>query len=466
LVLFCGKKEHDPPRHGSGYICKAMITVYIPNNFIPERTYAVRMLLTHYCGVPVEIIAENGLDAYVLKWEEKIIRIADDFFGKIPEGTSYLHSSYLPNKIIETASPGFEGILILYGKEHLDITRDSIKCDVDLFAGAFFMLTRWEEAVGHHKDLHNRFPAAESVVVKNGFILRPIVDEYSLLLRNWLLAIGYLTADKSASYKLIPTCDVDIPFYWRSKPAWKALGGRLLKHWNLIESVKDYSQYKAVQSKGEKDPYDTFDYLMTLAEKNGTRFQFNFIGGGKTKFEAYYRIEDPQIKTLIAEMKSRGHMIGVHPSYDAYLDRSMIEEEKKAVEASADVLISKSRQHYLRFALPDTWRLLDQAGIAEDSTLGYAAEPGFRCGTCKPFPVFDIQQREQLSLIERPLLIMDVSFRMYKNLSIQESIALCEKIKAQVKKHNGELVILWHNSNLSEMDGWEGWNEVLEYLML
>ena len=60
---------------------------------------------------------------------------------------------------------------------------------------------------------------------------------------------------------------------------------------------------------------------------------------------------------------------------------------------------------------------------------------------------------------------MDVSFRMYKNLSIAESIKLCENIIAQVKKHDGELVILWHNSNLSEIDGWEGWNEVLENLM-
>ena len=89
---------------------------------------------------------------------------------------------------------------------------------------------------------------------------------------------------------------------------------------------------------------------------------------------------------------------------------------------------------------------------------------GFRCGTCKPFPVFDIHQREQLPLIERPLLIMDVSFKMYKKFSIQESIALCETIKAQVKKHNGELVILWHNSSLSEIDEWDGWEEVLESL--
>ena len=441
-----------------------MLTVYIPNNFIPERTYAVRTLLTHYCGVQVEIIVKEGGTAYELRWENKSIIIDDHFFGRIPEGKSYIDQAYLPKKIVETTALGFEGIVMLYGTERLEISRDSIRCDVDLFAGAFFMLTRWEEALEVKKDLHNRFPASAAAIVKEGFVLRPVVDEYTFLLRNWLLAIGYLIPDNTSTYKVIPTCDVDIPFYWRSKPVWKALGGRLLKHWNLIESAKDLSAYKAVQSGKEKDPYDTFDYLMTLAEKNGNRFQFNFIGGGKTKFEGYYKIDDPQIKTLIAEMKSRGHGIGLHPSYDACNDASLIIEQKQAVEINAGVSINQSRQHYLRFALPETWRHLAAAGIEEDSTLGYAAEPGFRCGTCKPFPVFDIHQREQLPLIERPLLIMDVSFRMYKNLSIEESIDLCEKIKAQVRKHNGELVILWHNSNLSEMDGWGGWPKVLENL--
>ena len=442
-----------------------MINVYIPNNFIPERTYAVRTLLTHYCGVPVEITVKEGITAYELRWEDKSMIIADDFFGRIPEGKSYIDQAYLPEKMVETVSLGFDGIVMLYGKEHLEISRDRIQCGVDLFAGAFFMLTRWEEAIPTEKDLHHRFPAAKSQVVRNGFILRPIVDEYSILLQSWLRSTGYLFPKTTSTYSIIPTCDVDIPFYWRSKPVWKALGGRLLKHWNLIESVKDYSDYKRVKNVKEKDPFDTFDYLMSLAEKNGTRFQFNFLGGGKTKYEGYYKIDDPQIKALMEQMISRGHSIGVHPSYETYQDASKIKEEKEAVEASAGVAISKSRQHYLRFAVPDTWKHLAEAGITEDSTLGYAAEPGFRCGTCKPFPVFDIHQRHQLSLIERPLLIMDVSFRMYKNLSIAESIKLCENIIAQVKKHDGELVILWHNSNLSEIDGWEGWNEVLENLM-
>ena len=59
---------------------------------------------------------------------------------------------------------------------------------------------------------------------------------------------------------------------------------------------------------------------------------------------------------------------------------------------------------------------------------------------------------------------MDVSFRMYKKFNIAESIALGQTIKSEVQKHGGELVVLWHNSNLSDMNGWAGWKQVLESL--
>ena len=443
-----------------------MISVHIPNSFIPERTYAVRTLLTHYCGIPVEIVVDQYSSQYELKWDNKSIVIADDFFGKIPEGKSYAEEAYIPKNIVEASSVGFENIPILFGKEQLEITRDRIVCHADLFAGVFFMLTRWEESLGKHKDLHDRFPASDALVVKEeGFILRPIVDEYASLLRNWLLAIGYILLEKSPTYKVVLSCDVDIPYYWRSKPLWKNLGGRLLKHWNIISTVSDYKSFRKVKSSSVKDPYDTYDYLMDLAEKSGNKMQFNFIGGGKTKFEGYYQIDEPHIRALMQHIIARGHHIGLHPSYDSYMDGLMMKQEKAAVAASAGISVVRSRQHYLRFSVPETWQKLAAAGIIEDSTLGYAAEPGFRCGTCKPFPVFDIHLREQLPLMERPLLIMDVSFRMYKNLTKEESIKLSDKIKEEVKKHNGELVVLWHNSNLSELDGWGGWKEVLENLI-
>ena len=442
-----------------------MIKIFIPDNFIPERSYAVSVLIQHYCNVDIEIVPSSLHNDYELTWDDKSIFIKDHFFGLIPEGENYLDEKYIPEKIHSTQSLGLDHILLLFGEEHLETTRDSIICHVDLFAGIFFMLTRWEEAVIKEKDQHNRFPASQALVVKEGKILRPIVDEYAALLRYWLLTLGYPIQAEVREFKVVPTCDVDNPYYWKSKSKWRLLAGRLKRDPNPIHLIKDWKESIEVSNGKKQDPYDQFDYMMNVAEQFDQRFQFNMIGGGQTRFEGNYDIDDPRIKALMQKMVGRSHTIGVHPSYDSFLDSAKIEKEREAVSHQFGSAVSSSRQHYLRFDVPGTWRCLSEAGIREDSTLGYAAEPGFRCGTCKPFPVFDIIQRKELPLMERPLLIMDVSLHMYKKYSIPESIALCQKIIEQVKKHNGELVILWHNSSLSELDGWKGWNEVLEFLL-
>ena len=442
-----------------------MITVYIPDNFVPERSYAVKTLLQHYCGVEIEIIPSAHREDYELAWDDKSIIIRDHFFGKITEGETYLDSKNIPDKIVSTQVIGLDHILLLYGDEHLEISHDNIVCHADLFAGAFFMLTRWEEAVIPDKDLHGRFPASKALVVKSGFILRPIIDEYISLLRYWLLTLGYPVSPDTAEYKVVPTCDVDTPYYWRSGPLWRILVGRLRRDPNPIHLIKVMKEFRSVRKGEKQDPYDTFDYIMNLAEGAGKQFQFNMIGGGNTHFEGNYHIGDAHIRSLMQQMLTRGHQLGLHPSYASFNNIAMIQKESEAVSLQSGIPITSSRQHYLRFEIPSTWRCLAAAGINTDSTLGYAAEPGFRCGTCKPFPVFDIHQRKELPLIERPLLIMDVSLKKYKNYSIREGIALSQKIIDQVKKHNGELVFLWHNSSLSDEDGWTGWAEVLEFLV-
>ena len=441
-----------------------MITAYIPNNFIPERTYIVKTLLHNHAGYAVNVIPRPGQLHYELDFEDKSIIIKDQFFGKTFVGESYIAEDRIPENIFESTSPALEKIICLYGEDNIAITSDKIVCDVDLFAGAFFMLTRWEESFGVHEDLHGRFPAANALVVKHGFILRPIVDEYVALLKKWLTMFGY-TSPKENEFSVVPTCDVDIPFYWSSRPVWRLLLGRFLKHKKISKFHQDIGLMRAMRNGHQKDPYDTFDYLMSLAEKNKLRFRFHMLGGGESMFEGYYNIDDARIIALMKEFLSRGHELGLHPSYNSFNDPKKIDTERRIVEKHSGTHLKFSRQHYLRFAVPETWRHLYNAYLKEDSTLGYAAEPGFRCGTCKPFPVFDIHQQKELPLLERPLLIMDVSLKMYKQFTIEESIVYCQQIIDQVQKHNGELVFLWHNSSLSELDGWDGWNEVLEMLM-
>lgn len=442
-----------------------MITVSIPNNFVAERTYAVKALLGQFCGVEVRIEIDPAQQDYILRWTDRSIVIKDHFFGKCSDGESYATIAHLPTAVRSTTAPGLEGIVAIYGEEKFEASADRIVCHLDLFAGVFFMLTRWEESLEGPRDQHQRFPASASAMVKAGFILRPVVDEYAALMRNWLQSLGYALPEDKSTYTVVPSCDVDMPLFWQSKPLWKSLGGRWLQHHRLAQTWKDYKEYKAVKHGHQQDPFDTYSYLMDLAEKSGIRFTFNFIGGGQTQYEGTYKITDPFITDLMRRIQTRGHSIGLHPSYASSENPSLIATEKKAVEQSAGMTLTTSRQHYLRFKVPDTWRYLDEAGIREDSTMGYAAEPGFRCGTSKAFPVFDIHNRHPLSLRERPLLIMDVSLRMYKQFDMEKSISLCQAIQEQVKKHKGDLGLLWHNSSLSKIDGWKGWNRVLESLM-
>lgn len=442
-----------------------MIRVFIPPSFIPERSYAVNTLLHHFLDLDIEIIARKGQIHYEITWDDKSIVVYDQFFGHTYVGETYVKEDRIPETAVEAQSEGFDNIINLFGHDKLSITPHSISSEIDLFAGAFFMLTRWEESFRLHEDLHGRFPAASALIVKSGFILRPVVDEYVALLKKWFELLGQTFPNSNKKFNIIPTCDADVPYYWLSRPAWWILARRFLKHKSLRQLQVDRKTIRNVKEGIEKDPCDNFDYMMTAAESRGLSFRFYFLAGGETRFEKFYTLGDPRIQQLIGEIKRRGHETGLHPSYNSFTDHKMISRERIALEEATGHPVRSSRQHFLRFMLPQTWQHLDNAYIKEDSTMGYAAEPGFRCGTSHPFPVFDIYQKKQLSLMERPLLVMDASLRYYKKFTIEESKAYCAMIQKQVKKHNGDFVFLWHNSSIGAYDGWEGWEEVFESLL-
>ena len=105
------------------------------------------------------------------------------------------------------------------------------------------------------------------------------------------------------------------------------------------------------------------------------------------------------------------------------------------------------RQHYLRFAIPNTWQVWEDNGMEWDSTLSYADKEGFRCGVCYEYSVFNILSRKKLKLKEKPLIVMEGSFVTYQpDVEVKEMEVKIAKLIQTVKKYNGEFVFLWHNS--------------------
>ena len=106
------------------------------------------------------------------------------------------------------------------------------------------------------------------------------------------------------------------------------------------------------------------------------------------------------------------------------------------------------RQHYLQWANPATWRNWDEAGLAYDCTLAFSEAVGFRTGTCREYPVFDLVGRRPLDLRERPFQVMDVTLFGYMGLRPDAAFAAVVDIARACRRFRGDLGILWHNDEI------------------
>jgi hypothetical protein len=211
----------------------------------------------------------------------------------------------------------------------------------------------------------------------------------------------------------------------------------------------------------DHDPENTFDFLMDTSERLGLRDTFYFLtqATAQTSHQdrsfdgtvARYRLSDPPIVALLGRIHARGHEVGLHASYQSYLSAEQTRSEFDALvvgcrAAGFDQPTWGVRQHFLRFQNPQTWRNHEEAGLAHDSTLGFADQVGFRAGTCREFPIFDLLAHRRLGLRERPLVVMDATLFEYLALTLDEAASLARSIVSECRRHGGNAVMLYHNS--------------------
>lgn len=327
----------------------------------------------------------------------------------------------------------------------------------DIIATAFFMLSRWEETVVPTRDEHGRFPATASVAYKQGFLDRPIVDEYALILREWLKALlpGWQPKPRAFSVKL--SHDVD---HIRRFPHWYAavrtFGGDLLKR--RSPGLAWQTGIGAVFA--DQDPYlQGIRFLAELSHEHGLgNDAFYFMADEPGSPDNRYDVTSPLVRQCIEDLREQGFEIGFHAGYDTFNDLERLAEEKARLDAVLGETRYGGRQHYVRFQVPNTWRHWEQVGLSYDSTMTYADHEGFRCGTCHPFRPFDVEQNRELDLWEWPLIVMDGTLHDYRGLTPEQSEARILKLARRCKQVEGTFTLLWHNSSL---DGeWRPWAEV------
>jgi hypothetical protein len=90
-----------------------------------------------------------------------------------------------------------------------------------------------------------------------------------------------------------------------------------------------------------------------------------------------------------------------------------------------------------------------------DSTLGYADHPGFRCGTCFEYPMFDATMQRALCVRQRPLVLMECSILSTRYLGMgysDEALALMMRYQECCRRVGGNFTLLWHNSYFANQE--------------
>ncbi|MCF6167556.1 polysaccharide deacetylase family protein [Lutibacter sp.] len=430
-----------------------MLLVYT-HKITPRLNYIFKHYFVRILQIPV--IFTTKVDEFVAHSGPKIT------YSKTPLGSEFFIRSH--------------DLLFEQGINDIDITIskwDEVSCffaagetssiPFDIFAAGFYLISRYEEYLPHVQDNHERFPAEESLAVKNGFIEQPVIDIWAYKFLEQLKIKFPNYNYKGREYKLISTIDVDNAFAYKHKGVVRTFGGffndifhlRLFNFWYRLLSILNF----------KPDPFNTFDELLEIKKEYNVTTLFFFLIGDYTTFDKNISSSNNKFKSLIKSVADYAK-IGLHPSYFTVKNAEKLKKEKLRLENIINTPITFSRQHYLRLSIPETYQNLIDLDINEDYTMGYAKLVGFRASTCTPFYFYDLDFEIQTPLKIYPFAIMDVTLKEYMKLSNEESFNKIIKLKEEVKNVNGTFITLFHNETLSENEYWKGWKTIYKKVVI
>lgn len=344
----------------------------------------------------------------------------------------------------------WQGVPVLFphdGDSHLPF---------DIFSAAFYMVSRYEEYLDFSPDDHGRFRAEESYAFRHGFLTRPVVEIWAAMLTKELIRHYPFLAFRRNKFRSLATFDIDQAYAYRGKGIIRGAAG-------LLRDVARGAGGERLRSLSgsERDPYDVYDYLFETIDRTGTEALFFLPFGSWSEFDKNNTAGSRLYRELIGTIQTR-YKTGIHFSYNSGRNPDLMAREAERYSRVTGARPLLSRQHYLLLDFPVTYQNLIKNSIAADYTMGFASSPGFRAGISRQFHFYDIAREQATGLLVSPFVYMDVTLRDYMKLGAAEATDIIGNLIEEVRSVGGTFISLWHNSSLTERDGWEGWRQVFE----
>jgi hypothetical protein len=309
-----------------------------------------------------------------------------------------------------------------------------------------------------------RFLLSDGQPIENAHI--PALDIHIAMLRNWIVSAGIPLievppAPAGHPFAVCLTHDIDFVGIRNHKfdhTMWgflyRSIFGSIRNFIRgRISLVRLFQMWRAAASLPfvyigwAKDFWEPFEWYMAV-EKGlpATYFLIPFkknpgekVPGTRASRRATaYDISD--LPHWTAALVNQGCELGVH-GIDAWHSVGKGGEELAAIAAVTGESSIGTRMHWLLRDV-STPSVLERAGYAYDSTIGYNETVGYRAGTSQVFRPWGAQR-----LLELPLHIQDgaLFYPQRLDLSDAEAEKRCHSLIENANKFGGVLTLLWHD---------------------
>lgn len=329
----------------------------------------------------------------------------------------------------------------------------------DILSASFYLLSRYEEYFeGYKTDDYGNYHHENSIAYKNNFLHLPLIN-------LWLQQIEKKSKlnIQHATFKFIPTYDVDIAFAYKHHSLLRNFGGFIK---DVIYRRGTFLERFNVLLNRKKDVYDVFDWLSNLHKQYQLKpIYFFLVAQHRSKFDKNAVRKSKGMIELIKET-AKSNSIGIHPSYSSNSNEEVLKDEVDFLANTIKQKITKSRKHYLQLGFPNTYEILIKTGITEDYTMGYGTHNGFRASYCKPFYWYNLKEEKTTNLILHPFCYMDSNSIFEQQLTPQQAQEEMFFYYSTVKQVDGNFIFIMHNHFLAKQPQWQLWQAVYKNFLL
>ncbi|MCS6935071.1 MAG: polysaccharide deacetylase family protein [Chitinophagales bacterium] len=427
----------------------AQLLIYVPE--VTNRlSYIMDLIVADLIGIPYTFTtdAEYFKSASGPKFSYAKAPVGDELFFECQNLLFETDIKYPPIPIAEHEN--LKGFFTVSERSTLPF---------DLFATAFYLVTCYAEYLPGRVDKFGRYRASQSMNYKAGFLEEPMVNMYAEYLKKVLRSRYNGLSFPERRFTYIPTFDVDMAFCYRGKGFQRNFGGAIRDL--VMNDFKSFTDRFLVLFRGKKDPFDTFDYLLEVCERDGHRPVFFFLMADLSRYDKCVPHTYEPYREIIRRVAAKAD-VGIHLSYQSHKHNKIEKEEISRLEDIIGKSVTLNRFHYLRFDTPRSQIRVIDYGITDDYSMGYGPHPGFRAGICTPYYLFNLYTNTRENIRIHPIAFMDSTLIQYKKMNYRQGLERIRKIVNSVKEVNGTCYALWHNDTFIERKQYRGWRNVFE----